>query len=125
VVIQPNLSSLGVSKGVPPSKVKTDTPSPILDGLCKSSEVSPGLYGPQSLTPTPTTEPLTQVEIFHSDHGLARNTLQASGQPSLEVGFHSTHLRSIQMGLDAMENLAPGLQARLDQLLHPDNDPQR
>lgn len=57
-----------------------------------------------------------------TDHG-NRQTIGWAGQPALEVPINQTHRRQIQLGMDAMDRIAPGFRARFEQLLHPDGDP--
>ena len=86
---------------------------------------------PQSSPKTPTPAPQTpaspsapaQQPAYSSGDDLTQNTIGWSGEPSHQAPIQQTHRQQIQRGIELMEQILPGMQARMDQYLHQ-SDPQ-
>ncbi|MBT9584119.1 hypothetical protein IV102_12330 [bacterium] len=128
---------MSVASEVSPTLL-ADTTSISLDLLRTQlqPEVFPAEVRPTPDPPTPTNRPAvaanlpleaglvgnglvsTQPGPTCSSQEVVTNTLGWSGEPAAQAPFQQSHRQQIHAGLGLMEEVMPGMQAKMDQLLH-------
>lgn len=122
--------ALPATEPKPVESVKTQTaparteapPTTLLD-------FSAGAVGSDLLNNSGTTAPAASGDhppadpIGDGSNEVTRRTVGWAGEPSEQVGIGQTHRRQVSRGIKLMDELAPGLRKRLDQLTEENPDP--